>query len=98
MFAPAISMKLKSRSAVEDTRLEAMDRQKTEAKAKDSPCEDRTDLLEAKDSNARGQGPSTQAQVLPKKKVFTKIFQAISKQKKSLAKNFSGAPQNFNNS
>ena len=41
----------------------------------------RTDTLEAKDRNARsqGQGPRTQAQVLSKKKkkVFTKIFQAI---------------------
>ena len=45
----------------------------------------RTDTLEAKDRNARGQGqePRTQAQVLfKKKKVFTKIFQAISKKKK----------------
>ena len=38
----------------------------------------RTDTQEAKDRNARGQGPRTQAQVLSKKKVFTKIFQAIS--------------------
>ena len=32
-----------------------------------------------------------------KKKVFTKMFQAISK-KKGFPKNFSGAPQNFNDS
>ena len=58
----------------------------------------RTDTLEAKDRNARGQGPRTQAQVLSeKKKVFTKIFQAIST-KKRFPKNFSTAPQNFNNS
>ena len=39
----------------------------------------RTDTLEAKDRNAQGQGPRTQAQVLSKKKkVFTKILQAIS--------------------
>ena len=41
----------------------------------------RTDTLKAKDRNARGQGqgPRTQAQVFSKKKkVFTKIFQAIS--------------------
>ena len=38
----------------------------------------RTDTLEAKDRNARGQGPRTQAQVLSKKK------------KKGLHKNFSG--------
>ena len=60
----------------------------------------RTDTLEAKDRNARGQGqgPRTQAQVLSKKKkVFTKIFQAISA-KKRFPKNFSSTPQNFNNS
>ena len=52
----------------------------------------RTDTLEAKDRNARGQGKgsTTQAQVLSKKKkVFTKIFQAIST-KKRFPKNFSG--------
>ena len=78
----------------------------------------RTGLLEAKakDRIARGQGqgPRTQAQVLSKKKkVFTKIFQAISKKKKKkvltkifqaistkkrFLKNFSSTPQNFNNS
>ena len=73
----------------------------------------RTDTLEAKGRNARGQGqgPRTQAQVLSeKKKVFTKIFQAISKKKvftkifhaistkKRFPKNFSSAPKNFNNS
>ena len=61
----------------------------------------RTVTLEAKDRNARGQGqgPRTQAQVLSKKKkkVFSKIFQAIST-KKRFPKKFSSAPQNFNNS
>ena len=80
----------------------------------------RTDSLEAKDSNARGQGPRTQAALQKKglhknfssdlqikkkkgfhknfsKKVFTKIIQAIST-KKRFPKNFSSAPQNFNNS
>ena len=38
-----------------------------------------TEPLEAKDRNARGQGPRTQAQVLSKKKkVFKIFFQAIS--------------------
>ena len=49
----------------------------------------RTDTLEAKDRNARGQGqgPRTQsASALQKKKVFTKIFQAISKKKKKKKK------------
>ena len=74
----------------------------------------RTDALEAKDRNARGQGqgPRTQsASALQKKKksssqkffrrspkkkkVFTKIFQAIST-KKRFPNNFSSAPQNFN--
>ena len=77
---------------VEDTRLEA--------KAKDTKNPrprttfPRTDTLEAKDRNARGQGPRTQAQVLSKKKVFTKVFQAIST-KKRFQKNFSSASQNF---
>ena len=47
----------------------------------------RTDTLETKDRNARGQGqgPRTHAQVLSKKKkVFIKIFQAISKKKKKI--------------
>ena len=50
----------------------------------------RTDTLEAKDRNARGQGqgPRPQAQVLSKKKVFTKIFLAISKKKKVFTKIF----------
>ena len=76
---------VKTRGGVEDTRLEA--------KAKDTKKNPRprpriafpsTDTLEAKDRNARGQGqgPRTQTQVLSKKKVFTKIFQAISKKKK----------------
>ena len=61
----------------------------------------RTDTLEPKDRNARGQGPRSQAQVFSKKKkvfknffrrsqkkkkkVFTKIFQAISKKKKRIS-------------
>ena len=57
---------------------------KSEAKAKDSLSEDRH-------SRGQGQRPRTQAQVLPpKKKVFTKISQAISKKKKNLHKNFLG--------
>ena len=73
----------------------------------------RTDTLEAKDRNARDQGPRTQSQVLSKKKkkkkkkkglhknfsgdlqkkkVFTKIFQAISKKKRSSQKFFKRSP------
>ena len=70
-----------SRGGVEDTRLEAeakaKDTKKSEAEAKDSLSEDR---------HSRGQGQEcsrprtkdTSARVLSKKKVFTKIFQAIS--------------------
>ena len=73
----------------------------------------RTDTLEAKDRNARGQGHKDQGHkrkwskkkiftklfraISKKKKVFTKIFQAIST-KKRFPKNFSSTPQNFNNS
>ena len=85
-------------------------RTQKKSEAKDSLSEDR---------HSRGQGqecsrPRTQAQMLSKKrKVFTKIFQAISKKKKKkvftknfqaistkkrFLKNFSSAPQNFNNS
>ena len=83
-----------SRGGVEDTRLEAKTKDTKKSKAKDSLSEDR---------HSRGQGqecsrPRTQAQVLSKKKkVFTKIFQAITT-KKRFPKNFSSAPQNFSNS
>ena len=65
---------------------------KSEAKAKDSLSEDRH-------SRGQGQGPRTQSQVLSKKKkkVFTKIFQAIST-KKRFPNKFSSTSQNFNNS
>ena len=39
----------------------------------------RTDPLEAKDRNDRGQGPTTLAQVFSKKKGLQNFFQAISK-------------------
>ena len=82
------------RGGVEDTRLEAKDTKKSEAKAKDSLSEDR---------HSQGQGPRTQAQVhskkkkkkglhknfsgasqkffrrSPRKNVFQKIFQALHK-------------------
>ena len=86
-----------TRGGVEDTRLEA--------KAKDTKnprprtAFPRTDTLEAKDRNARGQGQGHKRKCSPppKKKVFTKIFQVIST-KKRFPKNFSSAPQSFNNS
>ena len=53
----------------------------------------RTDTLEAK---AKAKDQEHKRKCSPKKKVFTKIFQAIST-KKRFPKNFSSAPQNFNN-
>ena len=53
----------------------------------------RTDSLEAKDRNARGQGPRTQAQVLFKKKKTSQNFLGDlqkKKKKKGLHKNFQG--------
>ena len=50
------------RGGVEDTRLEAKDTKKSKAKA----ALLKTDPLEAKYRNARGQGPRTQAQVFSK--------------------------------
>ena len=49
----------------------------------------RTDTLEAKDRNVRGQGQGHKRKCSPKKKkkkkkVFTKIFQAISKKNKKI--------------
>ena len=81
-----------ARGGVENTRLEAKakDTKKIRCQGQGQPFRGQT--LEAKDRNARGQGqgPRTQALVLSKKKkssqkkkVFTKIFQAISKKKKN---------------
>ena len=54
----------------------------------------RTDTLEPKDRNARGQGPRSQAQVLSKKKRSSKIFSGdLKKKKKGLHKNFSRSSQ-----
>ena len=53
----------------------------------------RTDTLEAKDRNARGQGQGHKRKCSPKKRVFTKIFQAISKKKRSSQKFFKRSPQ-----
>ena len=80
-----------TRGGVEDTRLEA--------KAKDSLSEDRHSRGQEQEcSRPRPRTKDTSASALQKKKkkVFTKIFQAITK--KRFLKNFSSAPQNFNNS
>ena len=84
------------RSLVEDT------------EAKDSPSEDRHSRGQrqkcsrprTKDTSASALQKKRSSQKFfsrsQKKKVFTKIFLAISRKKR--LKNFSGVPQNFNNS
>ena len=71
----------KSKGGVEDTWLEAKAKD-TQKNPRPRTAFPRTDPLEAKDRNARGQGqrPRAQAQVFfKKKKVFKNFFQAISK-------------------
>ena len=88
-----------TRGGVEDTRLEAKakDTKKNRGQGQGQPfrgqtlSRPRTGMLEAK---AKDQGHKAQA-LSKKKKVFTKIFQAIST-KKRFPKNFSSAAQNFN--
>ena len=102
-----------TRGGVEDTRLEAKDTKKSEAKAEDSLSEDRHSRGQGQEcSRPRPRTKDTSASALQKekrssqkfirrsqkkKKVFTKIFQAIST-KKRFPKNFSSASQNFSNS
>ena len=87
------------RGGVEDTRLEAKAKD-TKKNPRPRTAFPRTDTLEAKDRNARGQGPRTQAQVLSKKKKKEGLHKNFSRDlhKKTFSKKFSSAPQNFNNS
>ena len=87
-----------SSGGVEDTRLEAKAKDKKKnPRPRPRTAFPKTDTLEAKDRNARGQGQGHQRKYSPKKKVFTKIFQAISKKKKkkkrSSQKFFKRSPQ-----
>ena len=83
------------RGGVEDTRLEAKDTKKN-PRPRPRTAFPRTDTLEAKDRNARGQGqrPRTQAQVLSKnfssvlQKQKQKNFFKRSPQKNVFQKNF----------
>ena len=77
-------IRLFTRGGVEDTRLEAKAKD-TKKNPRPRTAFPRTDTLEAKDRNARGQGqgPRTQAQVLSKKK----------KKKRSSQKFFKRTPQ-----
>ena len=100
-----------SRGGAEDTRLEAKAKDTKKIRGQGQPfrgqtlSRPRTRMLEAKakDTSTKAlqkKKRSTQKcfsrSPKKKKKVFTKIFQAISTKKRS-PKNFSSAPQNFNN-
>ena len=86
------------RGGVEDTRLEAKAKDKKKnPRPRPRTALPRTDTLEAKDRNARGQGPRTQAQVLSRKKKRSsqKFFRRSPKNKKtrSSQKFFKRSPQ-----
>ena len=73
-------------------------RTQKKSKAKDSLSKDRHSRGQGQEcSRPRTKDTNTSALQKKRKKVFTKIFQAIST-KKRFPKNFSSAPQNFNNS
>ena len=79
-----------SRGGVEDTRLEAKAKD-TKKNPRPRTAFPRTDTLEAKDRNARGQGqgPRTLAQVLSKKKKSSqKFFRRSPNKNKIFTKNF----------
>ena len=94
-----VTYRLKIRGGVEDTRLEAKAKDtKKNPRPRPRTAFPRTDTLEAKDRNARGQGqgPRTQAQVLSeKKKGLHKNFSGdLQKKKRSSQKFFKRSPQN----
>ena len=68
-------MVVSNRGGVEDTRLEAKDTKKNPRPRTAFP---RTEPLEAKDRNARGQGQGHRRKRSQKKKVLKIFFQAIS--------------------
>ena len=101
LLMPVCYLQLLIRGGVEDTRLEAKakDTKKIRGQGQGQPfrgqthSRPRTGMLEAK---VKDQGHRRKCSPKKKKKkVFTKIFQAIST-KKRFPKNFSSTPQNFN--
>ena len=91
-------LKTEVESRTQGSRPRPKTQKKSEVKAKDSFSEDRHSQGQGQEcSRPRPRTKDTSASALQKKKVFTKIFQAIST-KKRFPKNFSSAPQNFNNS
>ena len=110
--AKLISAKVSSRGGVEDTRLDAKakDTKKIRGQGQEQPFRGqecsrprtrtafpRTDTLEAKDRNARGQGqgPRTQAQVVSQKKngLHKNFSGDLQKKKRSSQKFFKRSPQ-----
>ena len=92
-------VKLKSEvdSRTQGSRLKPRTQKKPEAKAKDSPTEDRPSRSQRQEcSRPRPRIKDISASALQNKKVFRKNFQAISR-KNRFPKNFSDAPQTFNN-
>ena len=72
-------------------------RTQKKSEAKDSLSEDRHSRGQGQECSRPRTKDTSASALQKKKKVFTKIFQAIST-KKRFPNNFSGAPQNFNNS
>ena len=86
-------MSLCYRGGVEDTGLKPRPRTQKNPRPRPRTAFSRTDTLEAKDRNARGQGPRTQAQVLSKKKSLHKNFSGdLQKKKRSSQKFFKQSP------
>ena len=70
-------MVLISRGEVQDTRLEAKAKDTKKSEAKDSLSEDRPSRCQGQECS-RPRTKDTAASVLQKKKVFKKVYQAIS--------------------
>ena len=84
------------RGGVEDTRLEAKAKDTKKIEAKDSLSEDRHSRGQGQEcSRPRPRTKDTRARALQKKKVFPKIFQAISEKKKTKKNKKKGLHKNF---
>ena len=98
VFRLLVMLRSEVESRTQGSRPRPRTQKKSEAKAKDSLSEDRHSRGQGQEySRPRPRTKDTSASALQKKKVFTKIFQAIST-KIRFPKNFSSAPQDFNNS
>ena len=86
----ALILSVRTRGGVEDTRLETKAKDTKKSKAKDSLSEDRHSRGQGQEcSRPRPRTKDTSASALQKKKkVVTKIFQAISKKKKRSSQKF----------